>query len=195
MKNDKRAIFHAAAMAEHAAGWLHDQQPGAGDDETHPLADDAPSAPTASHLFAAAYSDTPTRDLRYTGPSDRRREGETVADVHRLSGKPRPPLPPPPPPPPHPSISRPYDPDRYRQPGEPRSSRKCDHGLEFLGSQAKLYHVELVAHRTAQLDRVQQSTPKIATTHDTPMGPTPARPESIAPGDRASPEALASPAT
>ena len=92
-------------------------------------------------------------------------------------------------------ISRPYDPDRYRQPGEPRSSRKCDHGLEFLGSQAKLYHVELVAHRTAQLDRVQQSTTKIATTHDTPMGPTPARPESIAPGDRASPEALASPAT
>ena len=54
LKNDKRAIFQAAAMAEHAAGWLHDQQPGAGDDETHPLADDAPSAPTASHPFAAA---------------------------------------------------------------------------------------------------------------------------------------------
>ena len=44
LKNDKRAIFHAAAMAERAAGWLHDQQPGAGDDETHPLADDAPGA-------------------------------------------------------------------------------------------------------------------------------------------------------
>jgi antirestriction protein ArdC len=38
LKNDKRAIFHAAAMAERAAAWLHACQPGIGEGAPEPAA-------------------------------------------------------------------------------------------------------------------------------------------------------------
>jgi antirestriction protein ArdC len=41
-KNDKRAIFHAAALAERAASWLHARQPGVGEHEPEPTASDEP---------------------------------------------------------------------------------------------------------------------------------------------------------
>lgn len=91
-------------------------------------------------------------------------------------------------------ITRPYDPDRYRQPGEPRSSRKRDHGLEFLGAQAKLYRAELVADLLGQLDRVLQATTRPATTDDRSSRPTHTPAESIVPSDQSSPIAPASPA-
>ena len=42
LKNDKRAIFHAAALAERAASWLHARQPGAGEGDPEPSAGDGP---------------------------------------------------------------------------------------------------------------------------------------------------------
>ena len=42
LKNDKRAIFHAAALAERAAAWLHARQPGVGDHGPEPAAGDDP---------------------------------------------------------------------------------------------------------------------------------------------------------
>lgn len=40
LKNDKRAIFHAAALAERAASWLHARQPGVDEHEPEPTAGD-----------------------------------------------------------------------------------------------------------------------------------------------------------
>lgn len=54
VKNDKRAIFQAAAMAERAADWLHACQPAAGDHVADLLADDAPAAAAAPQPLPAA---------------------------------------------------------------------------------------------------------------------------------------------
>lgn len=42
LKNDKRAIFHAAALAERAAAWLHARQPGVGESAPEHAAGNGP---------------------------------------------------------------------------------------------------------------------------------------------------------
>ena len=48
LHGDRRAIFHAAAMAERAADWLHACQPAAGEHDADPLTDETPAVAAAS---------------------------------------------------------------------------------------------------------------------------------------------------